>query len=253
MAPRQLLQRGLRASRAGEGRPRHHAAERRRLGVGLGLAQQPADHLLVELERVRQAWRPDVVRVRHQVHQACADEGRGGREVATPGQLLGRVGAEQVQRQVNAGPPARHVVLEVGEDPLVAEVDVGRQGHQHQRPLEGIEAVARAQRGQRRVVLGQREQCLACAAQPGLRAVRQEPLEVSRRDVEAAQEVGVGAVPGDERRARDHLLQQPLERREGGGQRVRRVRTGAGHGLPLACHQAACRAPLPALQSPCPA
>jgi hypothetical protein len=101
-----------------------------------GVAQQQVDDLVVELQDAGEQRRLDGARVGNQVEQAVATERRIGPQVGAPGEPGGWRVAEQVERQVDGGPAAGDVVLEVGVQALVAEVDLRRQRNQDEIEVE---------------------------------------------------------------------------------------------------------------------
>ena len=93
------------------------------------LVQQETYDLLVQLESVGQQGRVVAIGLWRKVNQPLLDDGRIRIKVNPLLQPGGCIGAEQTQGQVHARPAAADVILEVGVQPLVAEVELGRQGN----------------------------------------------------------------------------------------------------------------------------
>ena len=71
-----------------------------------------------------------------QLEQVESEQRSGVGEVVPRGQLFFEGRAQQVQHQVDAGPPFGHVVLQIAEESLVAQVDLGRQADEQHVQLE---------------------------------------------------------------------------------------------------------------------
>ena len=136
----------------GAGRRRQQPAARDDPAVQPTLSEQDVDDLLVQLEDVRQQRRLDGHRIGEQGDHPVADQRRVGAEQRPGVQLPGGRRGEQVQRQVDRGPPPADVILQIAVDPLVPQVDVGRQGDQRQVELHLGQAVGVAQPAPARVV-----------------------------------------------------------------------------------------------------
>ena len=119
----------------------HGPAEGRQPPVQPVVAQQEGHDLVVQLEVVRQQGRLDVAGVRDQLDDVVAQQGGVGGKVGCRGDLLLDRGAKQRERQADRWPLLGHVVLEVGVEPLVAQVQLGRQGQQYDVNLKVVEAV----------------------------------------------------------------------------------------------------------------
>jgi hypothetical protein len=89
---------------------------------------------------VRQQRRLWDRRVLHHVEQVVLPQRRASLEPAACIDLLFLALAEQVQQQRDRGALARDVVLQVGIEPLVTQVDLGSQGNQDRVDVKGVQA-----------------------------------------------------------------------------------------------------------------
>ena len=112
-------------------------ADRRQAWIDALQSQQETYDLLVESEVVAEAWWLGLVGVPDQRDQAVAEKRRIRREVDAARDLRLDGWAQQVEGEVDAGPSARHVVLEIGVEPLVARIELGGQRNEQHVGIDG--------------------------------------------------------------------------------------------------------------------
>ena len=213
------------ARRGGGGLGRHDLGKRRQPLVEPVVAEQEVDRLPVEREPARQQRLPRLALM--DPDQPVPHQRRLGREAPPRRELRARRAGEQVEREVDARPAPRRVVLEVGVDALVAAVELRRQGHRHEPEVdlvepEGVPQPAEPRLRPHRPRQPRRE---PLARDPperaGPRRRRHQPLDLALADVGAEHRVRLAAGPlhraqrGQQQRveAREQLRQLALRRR----------------------------------------
>ncbi len=139
------------------------------------------------------------VRVGHQVDQPVAQQGGIGGKTTTCGKACVVVCAQEAQRQVDGGALSRHVVLQIGEQALVAQVELRGQREQQHVEVERreFEALAQALRPTAEGVGPQRgRRALVARDQRARRLLAQRIPTLLGRDHEPAQAIGDGAGMG---------------------------------------------------------
>ena len=118
-------------------RKRRASHETRQPGVEPARGEQTPEDLIVDLDRASEQGGLGLPGVGDQVDQVVAEERCVGVEGRTASEPLGSRDAEEVERQIDCGPLPRHVVLEICEDSLVLQVDLGGQRDHEHVELEG--------------------------------------------------------------------------------------------------------------------
>ena len=133
------------------------------------LADQEPDDRLVDFEEPPQERRLAVLLIVEQIDELVIQKWSAGREQAPRGDLFRGAAADQIERQIDAGPFPRYVDLEVGINRFVAGLELRGEGDQQQvdlgrRELKHFRQVRQAQPAPR--LLG--EPALLVDALPGL-------------------------------------------------------------------------------------
>src|SRR5262249_25147951 len=138
------------------------------------------------------------------LEEPLAHERRVRRKAGLARDLLGRGGAQEIERQLDAGPAARDVVLQEREDSLVPKVDLARQRQQDDVDLEGAERERTREPRERRLRRSLiRRGCGGRRPEKRrTRLAREEVARVQRTDVQALEgirdrvraEYGAGAI-----------------------------------------------------------
>jgi hypothetical protein len=179
-----LRQRPVGAARIAVVAARGHqpAVERR-------LPEEQVGRLLVQRDHLGEQWAREVG---PQIDQAVPNEGSVWSEVRAADDSLGGRRAQEVERQIDGGPPPGDVVLEIGVEPLVAKVDVRGESEDDDIQVERSQLVLLGQPDETRA----RHRCLVvpwldlraaegrCARLPP-----EERLEIGLADVQTAKAV----------------------------------------------------------------
>jgi len=88
---------------------------------------------------VGELGRFDLIRIGHEMKQVVTNECAAGRKIVTARKLFLRRGTQQIQSELDGGPPASHVVLEIAEDSFVLQVNFRSQRKKKRVDIEVIE------------------------------------------------------------------------------------------------------------------
>ena len=197
------LQRGLVRARD---RPPQPAGPGKTL-VEAGFTEQCREHLGFQVQALGEERRVGRGADGQKVNQAVSPQRRVGGEVDAAPHFRRERAAQQVERQIDRRPPFLDVVLQIGVEPLVAQVEVGGGGDQHEGDVEIVEPAVAHERRER---AGHRHRLGAggdiASGQQGL----------ARRLPEQASDLGCGDVKASKRVA----ARRRLARTCGGGERL---------------------------------
>jgi hypothetical protein len=160
--------------------------------IETGLTEQVPHDRFVESQEPVQQGSGRIALFGHELDQVVAHERRIHGEVVSTIQLCVGRRTEEVERQIDARPALRHIVLQKRVQALVPRVELGRERDDDQIELEAREAVKESEAPQRRVVCDQlRELCLLLrhAEQRGETRVLRPARSVALADVEAAERI----------------------------------------------------------------
>ncbi len=137
----------------------HELAVAREPAVEASFAEQGAKNLRVRSEARRQQRGVRPMGIVDPLDERMAQQRTAGGEVRAPLELFRGRGAQEVECQAHARPSARHVVLEVRVDALVAEIELRADREDQHIDIERGQAERRRQPGElgvRRSAIGQR-------------------------------------------------------------------------------------------------